>query len=686
MKALATCTLAIPAVRSLRLSRKFEDRERAEASSFTGGLIMNPGGYGFVSRPAPLPSVFIPPHRMGGALDGDRVRVRAWTAEKGDEGEILEVLKRRRTKIVGVLRREGSRGFTIDADDPRVVHRVALVQDPPAQAREGQLVAAHIVGYPGPNDSAIEVRFEQVIGDPGVLSVEVQKILIEQGIDESFSSSVRREARRTPKEVRASDIEAREDLRAIPFMTIDPPDARDFDDAVAVEFPDGDRVLGVARLYVAVADVSHYVRPGTEIDQEARARCFSVYLPDRSIPMLPEALSSHMCSLVPHEDRLAMVVRMDIDAAGEVTATEMSAAVIHSQKRLTYDQAAAVLNESGHDLNEVEVQRIRDLRAVADRLRSLRMQRGALELEIPESKILLDQDDPERIRDIVPTRANRSVKRAYNLIEELMLAANESVGRYAEQHQLPVIYRIHAPPDTEKIEQFVEAVSIFDLEPKAEKLATPRGMQKFISKLGGHPQGSVLQVLLLRCMSQAMYSAEQEGHFALASSAYVHFTSPIRRYADLISHRVIKGDLIARGRFEGGASLRKLPSTEECEEAALSCSDLERSIQQVERGIKAVYSAAFMRDKIGERYEGQVTGLNGWGAFVTLRDPMVDGFIPLNRRDEEKRYELVEGGTRLADLKSNHSVSLGEILKVEVVDVSLVRRQVEFERIDGDGS
>ena len=373
-----------------------------------------------------------------------------------------------------------------------------------------------------------------------------------------------------------------------------------------------------------------------------------------------------------------MVVRMDVDAAGQVQDAEVLAAVIHSRRRLTYAQAAAVMAEQEHDVSSEEAERIGQLRLVADRLRRVRMQRGALELQLPDSKVLLDEDDPERIRDIVPAKASREIKRAYNLIEELMLAANESVGRIAVARALPVLFRTHEEPDTEKLERLVASAEVLGLKLEVEKLKTPRGVQKFISKLKGHPQSSVLQMLLLRCMAQAVYWAENRPHFALASESYVHFTSPIRRYADLISHRVLKGFLIREGQFEGGASLRKLPSSQECIEAARDSSEQERIIMQVERSVKSVYSAAFMRDKIGETFSGYVSGLSAHGAYVLLDSPNVDGYWPLNRKDEAREYELVDANTKLRSTKTGHFVELGQRVEVEVVDASVIRRQVEF--------
>lgn len=659
-------------------SRPAQPGQDSEAASL-GTLVMNPGGYGFVQRSAPLDSVFVPPHRLAGAIDGDRVRVKFWDAQKGVEGEVLEVLSRRRKKIVGLLRAMGDRGYIIEPDDARIVHRVRLCDRPSGEAELGQLVSGNIETYPISGSPEIVVSFDRVIGDPGNLQVEVEKTLLENSIESGFPLEAVEEAKKVPRKVRIKDRKGRVDLTELPFMTIDPPDARDFDDAVCVEFEGGDNPLGDAILYVAVADVSHYVRPGSAIDTFARERCFSVYLPDRSIPMLPGQLSSHMCSLVPHEDRLAMVAKMRIDAGGRVVERDVIAAVIHSQKRLTYAQAAAVMDDAQHRLGDEEIQRILDLRRVADRLRKVRLQRGALELGLPDSKVLLDDDDAERIRDIIHAKPSKSITRAYNLIEELMLAANEAVGEIAVEHKLPVLFRAHDAPNLEKLEQLESAAAQFDISFDPQAMEEPRAVQKLISKLRGHELSSVLQILLLRCMAQAVYSPDHSGHFALASPAYVHFTSPIRRYADLVSHRVFKAFLQRKGKYKDPIAASQMPSREDCEEAARESSEQERQIMQVERGVKAIYAAAFMKDKIGECYPGQISGFNNHGAFVMLQEPRVDGFIVLNPRDEPRQYELDPSGTQMRPVGRGGGVyELGQHLEIEVVNASMLRRQIEF--------
>ena len=529
--------------------------KREETKGISAKLMVHPSGFGFAERLDGGGSVYIPRARLGAALDGDEVEVLSWPSEKGHEGEIVRIVKRGRTRLTGSIRSLG-RARVLECDDPRVLMRPDVEGD--ANVPEDMVVVCTIVEYPQTGRDSGRVKLDRVLGPPNALATEQAKILLEYNIDPEFAPDALAEAEATPDIVMPEDRANRADLRGLEFMTIDPVDARDYDDAVCVEAIDGeDGEIGAVRVHVAVADVSHYVREGTAIDREAAWRCFSCYLPNRSVPMLPRALSSHICSLIPDEDRLAMVASFRLDAGGEIDELDLRAAVIHSRARLTYEQVAAILvkkedaEETPDERAEVADPAIRRrvvaLRAAADRLRARRLRRGAIELNVPEIKILLDQDDPERIRDIVPTRASRAVARAYNLIEELMLAANEAVARVAEQRKLPMVYRVHAPPDQTKLAQLASVAEALGVTVDPEKLVNPRGVQKFLSKTAAHPRRQALHMFMLRSLTQAQYGVENVGHFALASDAYAHFTSPIRRYPDLIAHRVIKAMLAREG-------------------------------------------------------------------------------------------------------------------------------------------
>lgn len=666
-----------------------------ERSPTRAVLHVNPGGYGFARLLAgeETRNVFIPPGHLRGALDGDEIEVVYWEREKGLEGRIEAIVQRKRSRVVGVLTRSGSGAWMLEVEDPRLIWPVVCV-DGPGRGDPGMCVVAQILEYPQDAQLELRVRVQRTIGLPGALETEIQKILIEHQIEDGFAPAVEREAEAVPREVEAADLVNRADLRGLAFMTIDPPDARDFDDAVCVEPLGPDPINDDVRLHVAIADVSHYVREGTAVDEEARQRYFSAYLPDRAIPMLPHQLSSHMCSLVPKQDRLAMVVSMRVDPAGETSEWQVRAAVIHSRRRLTYGEVATALDAADipaderitdgsappEKLGKKARSRVFALRACADRLRRARLRRGAIELELAEAKVVLEQDDRTRILDVVKSRATESMARAYNLIEELMIAANEAIGELAVENQLPVVYRVHDKPDEEKLVTLTRAA--FELGTKAdpEKLLTPRGAQKFLAQLHGKPFATALNMLMLRAMAQAQYSVENVGHFALASRAYVHFTSPIRRYPDLISHRVMKAWVLSRGGEAGPDPVPRMPKKAESEEQAIRSSEREREIISAERATQSLFAAVYMRDRIGDRFEGTISGISQNGVFVQIESPFVDGMIKISdiEKDRKEPYERDETGVRLVGQRTGKVLTVGDRVIVEVVDASIPRRQIDL--------
>ncbi len=653
--------------------------ESSSRNAAVGRLQMHPNGFGFVHVDGDSENVFIPPRRAGGALDSDIVEVETRPSDKGVEGRVVRIAERRRKRIVGVLRRAGKKRWFLELEDQRILHDVVL-EGGANGCVTGDVVVASITRFPDSDRDPIRVEVDRAIGAPGLLQTEVAKILVEHNVDEVFPEEVEKIAEGVPTEVRPEDLENREDLRESPFMTIDPDDARDFDDAVCVELLGDDEHLSDMRLHVAVADVSHYVREGTVIDKEATWRCFSVYLPDRAIPMLPEQLSTHMCSLVPHEDRLAMVVSMTINPAGEVSDVRPCAAVIHSHGRLTYGQVAAELSEEGAGtLPSEQAARVRRLRAASDRLRKYRMTRGAIELNLPESRVVLDEDDSERIRDVVRARASKEMARAYNLIEEMMVAANEAIGGLAMKAKLPLPYRVHDRPDEEKLLSLCTAALSLGIQVNAERLQTPRGVQTFLNKTNGRDRADAMHSMMLRAMAQADYRTENVGHFALSAPAYVHFTSPIRRYPDLIAHRVIKAFLEKRRGPSGPPPVPTMPKEDVTKGQCIRSSERERSAAQAERDTQRLFAAAHMRDRVGDRFEGTVSGFSGQGMFVTLDDPFVDGMVRMSQMETElgDRFEVDETGVRIVGA-GGKLITIGDRVVIEVTEASLLRRQVDF--------
>jgi ribonuclease R len=635
-------------------------------------LSLHPQGFGFAEREDGEGTIFIPAQHRAGAMDGDEVLVAHWPADRGREGAVRSIVARRRTRLTGVVRRTHGR-ITLEPEDPRVVDGVEVVGELPGDAL-GKVALADIVEYPAPGRGTMLVTLDRVLGPPGRIATEMIKILIEHGVDPEFPPNVLEAAESVPTAVVPADLENRRDLRALPFMTIDPPDARDFDDAVCVEAGPG----GDVRLHVAVADVSHYVREGDPFDAEAALRCFSCYLPDRAVPMLPVQLSSNICSLVPNEDRLAMVVTMDIDERGNVNDADVCAAVIRSRARLSYEQAADMLAHAKG--KEDERARVIELRAVADRLRKVRLRRGAIELNLPEVKVKLDQDDAERVRSVEHARAKPEIARAYNLIEELMLAANEAVARIGVRARLPLLYRVHASPDEARVERFCAIAGLLGIDVDVDVLQTPKAMQTFLKRIAKHPRSGALHGLLLRALAQAEYATANVGHFALASGAYLHFTSPIRRYADLVDHRVLKAHLRRTDGMSGPDPVPSMPARHVAQAIAHRASERERQVAQAERDAKQMLCAVFMRDRIGDRFEGVVTGMSNAGAYVALDEPPVDGIVRRSALEREARetFAVDELMARMTGDRSGTTIAIGDRVLVELVDASIARRQIEL--------
>lgn len=650
----------------------------------SGRIKIHPDGFGFLTPDDGEEDIYVSARSRGGAMDGDRVDVEWWVGPRGLEGRVKDVLERARKKITGRITHAG-RTARLYADDPRV--QGPLVLDAGAAgARDGLSVVAEITHYPEHPDDPMHVRVLKVLGDPNEPTTEVEKALATADVEETFPSEVERLAAGMPQEVHAGDRKDRADLREIPFTTIDPETARDFDDAVAIEALPG----GGSRLWVAVADVSHYVREGSPLDVEALRRGCSIYLPDRAIPMLPEPLSAHICSLVPEVDRLAMVARIDFDRHAEPIGSEFLAAVIHSRARLDYGGVAAALGGDTRGKRkkyEPFLPALRAMDALAKRLRVKRFARGALDLDLPEVKVALDEDDPRRIRDVMRARRDPGERAAYAMIEEFMLAANEAVARSFSERSEDVIYRVHDAPDEEKLELFAHLAGRYGIKVDVEETRTPMGLQRVLAALRGHRAEKALSFQLLRSLKQATYDVVNVGHFGLASRDYLHFTSPIRRYPDLVAHRLLKRRLAELRRPAGGfpalSAQPPPPSHQELARAAADASYRERKAMQIERDVVDAYRAFFMRDRIGDVLEATVSGVTSFGVFVTLDEPFVEGLIRVDDLPDD-RYEFDEEGLRLAGRHTGRSFALGDQLVVEVLSVSVATRRIDFRVAEGN--
>ena len=648
-----------------------------------GSLRVHPSGFAFVARDDKEDDVFVAARYRGLAFDGDRVAVSTWTGHKGTEGKVEAVLSRGRAKLTGILVSEGGRQ-RLEPDDPRIAATSSqiYIESAVPGGNAGLSVVVEVVRWPTTVEGPMMAKISHILGDPEDPRTEVEKALIGGDIAVEFPEEVLAAATNAPTVVRPEDLVDRVDLRAQEFLTIDPETARDFDDAICVE---KSPKAGHMRLYVAVADVSHYVRVGEPLDDEARRRGCSVYLPDRAIPMLPRQLSSDICSLNPEVDRLAMVVRMEVDANGGVVDPYFCAAVIRSRSRMDYAGVAhSLAGETRGPLERYQpwLPTLRTMQELAGRLRKVRTARGALDFELPEAKVILDEDDPRRVRDVVQSRGDVAVKGAYQMIEDFMLAANEAVARFFGSADLDTVWRVHDVPTDERLEAFSQVAEAYGVHFDPIDGRDPKKVRELMAVLEERPAAvkRALHFLLLRALKQAQYDIVNVGHFGLGAKDYLHFTSPIRRYPDLIVHRLLKTALSAAGVAAGGKP-GPAPLREELAAMALESSRAERRAMEVEREVVDMYRAFLMRDHVGEEYEGTIAGVASFGVFVQIDSPFVEGLVKLEELGEDY-WEYDAEGMRIVGRGSGRSFSMGDSVRVEIMNVSVQRRKIDMRLLE----
>jgi ribonuclease R len=630
-----------------------------------GKLSLTERGFGFVAADDGGADVFVPAPAVGGAMHGDRVRVRVRWTPKGREGEVVAIEERGVQRIVGILRRAG-RAPVLEPEDARIRGPCAIEGRLPPGAEEGHLVLAHVLRPPETNRDPVVVRVVQNLGKAGVASVEIAAIKAREGIVEEFPPEVVAHAEALPEEVSEDDKARREDLRHLDLCTIDPEDARDHDDAVWAE-----RTADGWRVVVAIADVSHYVRPGTPLDAEAAARGCSIYLPDRAIPMLPHQLSTNLASLLPGVDRLTMAVECHVSRAGAVRSFRYVEGVMRSRAKLTYETVAHALG-LGDDLPsspeaEAWKDRLAILLEVSEALRARRRRRGSLDFDLPEPRVTLDPESGEPV-DVHRSRSHPGVRRAYAMVEDLMLLANETVAADLARRGVPTIYRVHGPPSPKKIEVFARLAAALGHELDEDALEDPRRLQRFLAEIEGSPMAQPLSMLLLRSMQQATYDVTNIGHFGLAAREYLHFTSPIRRYPDLAVHRVV------RALFRGD-DVREEEWLPRLAEWAAASSRLERRAMEAERDAIDVYRAILMRDRVGEVFEGTITGVQPWGVYVATDTPYVEILVNVETLSGGgESFDVDDLGIALVGRRSGRRFALGDRLSVELTSVNVSRR------------
>jgi ribonuclease R len=628
---------------------------------------VHPAGFAFCIPDDPgAEDLYVPAAGVRPGLHGDRVLVRLERGRRRGRAEarVVRILERGIRRVVGVLRR-GRAVTVLVPQEQRLPGPILVPRGAEGSAADGDLVVAELTRYPGPAAEA-EARVTAVLGPAADPRVETLAVIHAHGLPLEFPPAAAGAARRVPRAVDAEATAGRLDLRGLPVVTIDGENARDFDDAVLVE-----PLAGGYRLTVAVADVAHYVPEGGPLDAEARARGTSVYFPDRVVPMLPEELSNGICSLRPAEDRLVKAVRMDFDAGGRLRAARFHDAVVRSAARLTYTEVRRALSDrepAVRDRLAGLVAPLEQAAALAGLLTARRRARGALDFDLPEAEILLDlRGRPEQI-----VRSERSI--AHRMIEEFMLAANEAVARELARRKLPLLYRVHEAPAPESIAELARFLEGFGLRlDLAEGRAAPKAFQAVLERVSGRPEERLVNTVLLRAMQQARYAAVPLGHFGLATACYTHFTSPIRRYPDLVVHRLLDLALSGRGRVPPDLAA-----------VAEEASRRERVAMDAEREIVQLKKIQFMQDKVGEAHEGFVSGVAPFGLFVELRDVFVEGLIHVRALDDDF-YEHVEPQHLLRGRRTRRTFRVGDAVRVVVAGVSVERRQIDLRLADGAG-
>ena len=629
-----------------------------------GRLALHPSGHGRVTPERGGGDVIIPAGSLGGAAHGDTVEARITRArrdgEKG-EGEVIKVARRSRQRIVGLFA-ERVRGGMVHPFDPADGDPISIPGAFRMGAAGGDAVTVDLIRSAGP-ERAPEGKVLEILGPIDRPGVDVKVVALRHGLSLTIPEEVTEAADELPEAVPRKEAATRERFDDPPPVTIDGETARDFDDAVAVsELPDGG-----FRLFVHIADVAAFVPPGGILDLEARTRGTSVYFPDRVLPMFPEKLSNDLCSLRPSEDRLVQSVVLDFDGTAEVRRVRFADGVIRSAARLTYTQVAEVL-EGTKRVTGVP-QRIVPLLHAADRLREAlearRRARGSIDFDLPEPQILLDVEGV--MTGITVTPRNR----AHRLIEEFMIAANEAVAAYLEANGAPCLYRIHEQPDPLKIEGLAELARGFALKlPGDPATIRPGDIQSLLERAEGRPEHPLLAQVALRAMKQARYSAENAGHFGLASTVYCHFTSPIRRYPDLIVHRLLRA--LRHGGAQEVASV-----AEDLEALGAACSKLERESEAAERELLAWKKVAFIRGREGEAFDGLITGVTRFGLFVQLTENLVEGLLRVESLGDEW-FEFVESRLELRGQRTGRTYRLGGPLRVVVQRVDAILRRVDL--------
>ncbi len=621
-----------------------------------GRVIGHKDGFGFLIPDDGSKDLYLSPREMRVVFHGDRVTARevAPYRKNRKEGQIVQVLERNTKQIVGRYYYEQKVGFV--TPERINIQQDILVAEGGKQANPGEMVVLEITQQPTMRRQAVG-KVTEILGEHMAPGMEIDVAIRAHDLPHDFPQAVKDEIKHWTETVPEAAYKGRKDIRELPLVTIDGEDAKDFDDAVHVA-----KTKGGYCLYVAIADVSYYVKPGTELDREALLRGNSVYFPERVIPMLPEILSNGLCSLKPKVDRLCMVCEMHISNAGVIKHHDIYPAVMHSHARLTYTQVADMLAGEAHEVPDNLIPHIEALNMLYGVLRGQREKRGAIDFETQETQILFDEY--KKIKSIVPSERND----AHKIIEECMLSANETVALFLEKNKVHSLYRVHDSPKPEKIEELRQFLGPFGLQMPGGKDPEPKDYAKIIDGIKGRDDHHLLQTVLLRSMNQAIYTPDNIGHFGLAYDVYTHFTSPIRRYPDLIVHRSLKAIIDKK---------MDLYSEEQMLSAGDHCSMTERRADDATRDVVQWLKCEYMQDHVGEKFVGVISGVTHFGIFVELQDVYVEGLVHVNSmRDDHYNFDATH--YTLTGERTGQVLRLSDKVEVSVQSVSLDDRKIDF--------
>lgn len=626
----------------------------------TGTVSGHRDGFGFVLPDDSSDDVYLSAREMRAVIDGDRVAVKVVGKDRRGkpEGKLVEVLERGTREVAGQFLRERGVGVVIP-DNAKIDHRIIIGKGESGGAKPGQIVVVRILDYPTHVEPATG-RIVEVIGSPEQAGIATDIAIQSHGIPTSWPKPVRAQAETFGSKVSGESKTGRTDMRDIDLLTIDGADARDFDDAVYCE-PSGKGW----RLLVAIADVAHYVEFQSPLDKEAIKRATSVYFPDRVVPMLPEVLSNGLCSLNPKVERLCMVCDMRIDAEGKVTKSTFVEAIMKSKARLTYSQVNDFLEGNQSAVPKPVRESIKNLHTLYKLFAKGRQRRGALELDLPSVKFELNKDGSiERIH-----RYDR--QDAHRLIEEFMIAANVQAAKFLRKNRIPGLYRVHAKPDPDKFDELRQYLVSLGLKVPHPEHVSPRDFAKLLKQVEDRPDSSTISMQMLRSLTHAEYTPENIGHFGLALDAYAHFTSPIRRYPDLLVHRAIKHII------NGGKPGKYLYDQQAMSRLGAITSAHERRAEEATRDVEAWLKCEYMVDHVGDEFDGVVTSVTNFGLFVQIPELMIDGLVHVTSLPNDY-YHFESSKVQLVGERTGKAFGLGEAMKVLVHRVDMETRRIDF--------